>query len=218
MQKEKEKIAKALKKRWSLKIYKGTLFVFGIFLVAIFFAWGEEYQVLVAGTATDSVVISLTVAEIISLSAPDDVTMSPDIFGSGISTGATTWVVETNNSTGWKLELNADASPAMRIDSTNYFTDYTEILAGVPEIWNVADTDSEFGFSAEGSYALSKYSGGTLFEGFSGLTKIKVAEDNEPTPGGGAATTINFKAEVGINKNQTAGNYRATIIATASTL
>jgi len=65
---------------------------------------------------------------------------------------------------------------------------------------------------------LNKYSSGTLFEGFSGATKIKIAEDNQETPVGGASTTVNFKAEVGSSRNQPAGDYSATITATATTL
>lgn len=211
-------LAGSLKKRLSLRIYEGLLSVVGLALVCVFFAWGEEYRVLVAGTATDSVVVTVTVSDIISISTPSDVNMAPDIFGTGVSTGEVLWTVETNNDDGWKLEVHSSSDPAMRLAGVADFADYTETVAGVPETWSVASSDSEFGFSADGSYALSQYSSGTFFEGFAGLNKIKVAEDSAATPGGGADTTVKFRAEVGSNKNQPSGCYTATIVATASTL
>jgi len=147
MKKRKRYLLK-IRERFSLKIYNGFLLVAGVLLIAVFFAWSEEYQVLVAGTAVDSVVISLTVADIISISTPANVTMAPDIFGAGISTGEATWEVITNNLSGWKLELEASTSPAMQINSSVSFADYTEASDGVPEAWSVTANDGEFGFSA----------------------------------------------------------------------
>lgn len=213
-----------LKQKQAIKKFKkfehitlGIFSVFGIAAISFFFAWMEERRLLVAGTDTDSVVVSVTVAESISIDSPADVTMAPEIVETGSATGSTTWTVETNNSDGWKLELEASASPAMT-SGGNSFADYTETVAGTPEAWSVADANSEFGFSAGGSYAGSEYSNGTLFEGFEGTSEILVAQDNEPTPGGGAEVDVNFKAEVGSSKDQLSGTYSATITATATTL
>ncbi|MDZ7612137.1 MAG: hypothetical protein U5L10_05215 [Candidatus Moranbacteria bacterium] len=195
-----------------------TLALCGIGLIAVFFAAMERYQVLVAGTETDSVEVTVTVSGVISISSPADVSLSPDIPGTGSADGSATWKVETNNSSGWKLEVNADASPAMTDGSGNSFADYTESTAGVPENWSVDSADSEFGFSASGDYAESEYSSGSNYEGFEGTSKIQVASDGSITPGGGADTTVHFKAEAGSDKNQPQGEYSATITATASTL
>lgn len=193
------------------------LFFGGLSLVAIFFALGEEYQLLVAGTDTDSVVISVVVTESISINSPVDISLNPEITETGSATGDVTWNIETNNSDGWKMELNASASPALVKDADS-FADYTEATPGTPESWSITADASEFGFSAGGTYAESEYSNGALFEGFEGTTKILVAQDNEASPGGGADTQINFRAEVGGSKSQPSGTYQATITATASTL
>ncbi|MHA1889087.1 MAG: hypothetical protein ACTSX0_13765 [Promethearchaeota archaeon] len=186
-------------------------------MVSIFFAWMEEYRLLVAGTDADSITVSVSVAESISINSPADITLIPEITETGSATGDTTWTVETNNADGWKLELNASVSPAM-VKEGDSFADYTEAVAGTPEAWSVVVSDSEFGFSVGGSYAESKYSNGTLFEGFKGTNKILVAQDNEATPGGGADVDVNFQAEVGNSKSQPSGTYTATITATATTL
>jgi hypothetical protein len=194
-----------------------VFFLAGIFMVSFFFAWMEEYRLLVAGTDTDSVAVSVNVTETISINAPSDITLMPEIVETGSATGSTTWVVETNNADGWKLELNASASPAMS-NGGNNFADYTETTPGLPESWNVASDDSEFGFSVGGSYAEWEYSDGSLYEGFDGANKILVAQDSGTTPGGGAEVDVYFKAEVGVDKIQPSGVYTATITATATTL
>jgi hypothetical protein len=195
-----------------------TISICGIGIIAIFFAAMERYQVLVAGTDSDSVLVNLTVSGVISINSPANVSMSPDVVGTGSSTGSVTWTVETNNSDGWKLEVKADASPALDDGSGNSFADYTEATAGVPETWNVSASDSEFGFTASGTHAEAKYSNGTLYEGFEGTTDIKVAEDSSVTSGGGEDITVGFQAEVGSSKTQPQGIYEAVVTATATTL
>ena len=167
-----------------------------------------------AATDSDVVTVNLTVSGTISLSSPADVTMSPAITGTGSSTGTAQWTVTTNNSAGYKLEVEASASPAM-VSGSDTFADYTEGVAGTPETWSVAAADSEFGFTASGTDAESKYNT-DLYEGFSGATKIQVASANAETTG--TATTVGFKAEVGASKSQPTGSYSATITATATTL
>lgn len=214
MKKRKRYLLK-VRERFSLKIYNGLLLVAGIFLIAVFSAWNEEYQILVAGTATDSVVVSVQVLDVISLSSPSDISLSPNISGTGTSTGQVAWEVVTSNNDGWKLEINSDTSPAMKKTGGASFADYSEDSSGVPEAWDVSSSDSEFGFSVEGDHALAKYSSGTLYQGLEGSTKIEIAE----SPGVSEAdTTVKFKAEVGTNKAQESGTYSATIVATATSL
>jgi hypothetical protein len=194
-----------------------AVFLSGVIVVSFFFAWMEEYRLLIAGTDTDSVTVSVNVTETISINAPSDITLMPEIVETGSATGNTTWIVETNNADGWKLELNASVSPAMS-NGGNNFADYTETTSGIPESWNIASNSSEFGFSVGGSYAGWEYSDGNLYEGFDGSNKILVAQDSGTTPGGGAEVDVYFKAEVGIDKIQPSGTYTATITATATTL
>jgi hypothetical protein len=194
------------------------LIIGGLFIISYFFALSEKYQPLIAGSETDSVTVSVIVTESISLSSPSDITLTPNIVEAGSSTGSVTWNVQTNNSDGWKLELNANSFPALTDGRGHSFADYTEMMSSAPETWSVDSSDSEFGFSVGGSYAEAKYSNGTLYEGFKGNSKILVAQDNSATPGGGADVLVNFKAEVGSNKSQASGTYTATITATATVL
>jgi hypothetical protein len=199
-------------------ISESLLILLGIFIISIIFSFSESDRgIKVAGVASDSVEISVTVSEAISISSPGDISLSPEIIGSGSATGDVTWNLITNNDSGWKLELEADSSPAMQ-KGADYFADYTEATAGVPENWSVGNNDSEFGFSVDGSYAKSEYFSGTRFEGFSGSTKIEVADDSLSTPSGGAEVDVNFRAEVGVDATQPSGLYTATITATATTL
>lgn len=218
-QKKKEFLEEKIERIETVKkiMISPLLIICGLVLISIFFAMAEEYQLLVAGSETDSVVVSVVVAESISISSPSDVSLSPEITESGSSMGNITWNVETNDSDGWKLELNSSASPAL-IKGGDSFVDYTESTAGVPESWSMSAGDSEFGFSTAGSYAEAKYSNGTLFEGFEGTTKVLVAQDSDATLGGGADVQINFRAEVGTSKSQPVGTYTATVTATATTL
>mgnify|MGYP007030112225 CR=1 FL=1 len=185
-------------------------------LVVVLSAIVESFEVLVAGEDSDSINVSVSVLDVISISLPADVKLS-DILGTGLSTGSAVWNVKVNSGSDWQLELAASTIPAMT-DGGNYFADYTENTDGVPEVWSVDNNDSEFGFSVSGDYSLAKYFGGTKYEGFSGSSKIKVAEGTGGTPSEGADITVHFKAEVGVNHNQMPGDYNAVITATASTL
>lgn len=209
-----------IKKYYSSKIgmvaINSLFLVIGLFLIVLFFAAMEEYEVLVGGTTTDSITVSVTVLEAISISSPSDVSMSPDIAGTGSSTGSASWTVTTNWTGGWKLEVHASTAPALQ-SGTDSFADYTEAVADTPETWSVDSADSEFGFSASGTYAEASYTNGTKYQGFESSTKKQVAHKDSASAGGDA-TTVNFKAEVGSSHGQDAGDYNATITATASTL
>ncbi len=165
--------------------------------------------------ANDPVTVTATVDPTITISSPSNVTMSPNITGTGANTGSAEWTVTTNNSAGYKLEVEASASPAL-VSGGDNIADYTEAVAGTPETWSIATSASEFGFTASGTDSGSEYSSGTKYEGFEGTTKIEVATAAAETTG--TATTVGFKAEVGSSKFQPTGDYTATITATATTL
>lgn len=187
-----------------------------IFSSILFFSYLESIGGLVAGEATDSVTVSVEVVSSVSISSPDDISLSPNIEETGSATGDVTWNVKTNDPDGWKLEVNASASPALT-SGGNSFDDYAEAISGTPESWSVAAADSEFGFNSSGTYAEAGFSG-SKYLGFDGTNRIQVAHRNAASDGAGDDTTINFQAEVGSSHNQPLGTYTATITATASNL
>ena len=180
-----------------------------------FSAW-EKKRGVVAGAATDSIHVTVVVVPSISIDSPADVALAPNIQETGSATGSATWNVKTNNVNGWKLEVNASASPAMT-SSGDSFADYTESTPGTPEVWSISSSDSAFGFGASGAYADSSFSG-NKYLGFDGTNRIQVAHRNSPADGSGDDSTVNFRAEVGSGHNQPDGTYTATITATATTL
>ncbi|MFA5926340.1 MAG: hypothetical protein WC831_05470 [Parcubacteria group bacterium] len=192
----------------------------GIVLLALssilFFSYLESIDGLVAGDSSDSVTVSVTVVSAVSLNSPADVSLSPEIEEAGSTSGSVTWNVETNDPDGWKLEVNASASPALT-SGGNSFADYDEAVSGTPEEWSVAAADSEFGFNSSGTYAEAGFSG-DKYLGFNGANRIQAAHRNAPSEGTGDDTTINFKAESGSGHSQPLGTYTATITATATNL
>jgi hypothetical protein len=141
--------------------------------------------------------------------------MSPNITGTGTSTGSATWTVTTNSNAGWKLEVNASTTPAMTSGSNN-FANYTEAVTGTPDTWSIAATDSEFGFGATGSYVETKFGAGK-YMGFSGTNKEQVAHTGSFSSSG-QDTTVIFEAGVGASHSQPTGSYTSQVTATATSL
>jgi hypothetical protein len=197
------------------------------FLKAIGFAAGASLVLFLAFAAlepslvgaafdTDDVLVNLSVGSTISLNSPSDVNMGT-ITGTGSVTGNTTWTVTTNNSSGWKLELEAKSSTAPAMTSgSDTFDDYGEAVEGTPETWSMANSVSEFGFGATGSFIETKF-GANKYMGFNYPTpKEQVSHGSAETAGDD--TTVIFRADVGSAKSQPTGNYSATVTATATTL
>ena len=165
----------------------------------------------------------------ISISAPDDVTMSPNIGGitGGASDGEAVWTVTTDSPSGYTLSIHASESPALTT-STYSFADYTLFPDGIPTYnWGVSSTDSEFGFTPYGADTVVKYqyTGGNCnnsgtadnshcWYNFSTSPEdiAKTTSSNHPS---GTGTTVKFKAESGASHIQELGFYTATITATA---
>lgn len=199
----------------NIKNPKRILSFFGVFiLLSVFLFPFIEPTLSGAAFDTDLVDVNLSVTGTISIDSPSDVSMSPDIAGTGSSTGSAVWTVTTNNSAGWKLEVEADSDPAMA-SGVDTFDDYSEVTPGTPEAWSIATTVSEFGFGATGTYVGLAF-GADKYMGFNGTAPVQVSSDSSETAG--AATTVIFKAEVGSAKSQPTGSYSATITATATTL
>jgi hypothetical protein len=218
--KRKIKTKKSKKKqklfKFEIEIFSGIFLVFIFFLAIFVFSYSESLNGLVAGTDTDSITVSVTVVSSISIDNPADVSLSPNIEETGTADGNATWNVKTNHLAGWTLDVKASTTPAMQ-SGGNSFADYTETVPGTPEAWSVDAADSEFGFSASGTYSEAGFSG-SKYLGFDGLNDIQVAHRNAPSEGSGDDTTVNFRAESGSSHNQPLGTYDATITATASTI
>jgi hypothetical protein len=209
------------KKRRRILSYEIEIFsVFGIIFLAfssiLLFGYFETLNGIVAGDATDSVTVNVSVVSSISIDNPADVALAPNIEETGTANGSVTWNVKTNHLAGWILDVEASTTPAMK-SGGNTFLDYTETVPGTPEAWSVNVADSEFGFNASGIYAEAGF-GGSKYLGFDGLNQIQVAHRNAPSEGAGDDTTVGFRAEAGALHNQPLGTYSATITATASTI
>lgn len=188
-----------------------------------------EPPIVYAATAPDNVVVTLNVDAGITISDGAAVTMSPNM-GAGVSSsiGSSSWLVKTNNTAGYKLDVKASASPAL-VSGANSFADYTEASNGVPEVWSVPSGAKEFGYSAYGNDTATATWGtgagcggsgaplGTMkYVGFETTDKT-IATVGTPTPYAGTTTNICFAVEQD-TIYAPAGTYTATITATATTL
>lgn len=167
----------------------------------------------------------------ISISAPDDIVLSPDISGAtgGSGSGSAGWNVKTDNPAGYSLSIKASASPALSSVSDS-FADYTPSGADPDFNWSVVATDSEFGFSPEGNDIPQKYKddGSSCNSGLNDtadkcwyylLTSDEtVAQSVFANYPSGSTTTVKFLAEAGASRAQTAGIYTAMITMTALAL
>ena len=167
----------------------------------------------------------------ISISGGAAATMSPNVGGisGGTATGSTTFTVMTDNSAGYALSISASTDPALKSGSYS-FADYTPASPGTPDYsWSISASDSEFGFSPEGSDILAKYkdNGSACNTGSGGVSdkcwyNLSTSDEdissssssNHPS---GTLTTVKFQAESGASHLQEAGAYGATITATAMT-
>jgi hypothetical protein len=187
-----------------------------------------------AATASDNVVVTLTVDPGISITSPADVTMSPNIsMVNNASVGSSSWTVKSNSALGYTLSVKASASPAL-VSGANSFADYTETVNGTPETWSTSASSKEFGFSAYnttnpaetptatwGSAANCGTGGASLttsmkYVGFKTTDKI-IASSTTVTPSTGSTTVVCYAAE----QNSTfapSGAYTANITATAVNL
>lgn len=187
-----------------------------------------EPAIATAATASDQVVVTLNVTSGITIS--DGANISMPALGVGIngSTGSSSWIVKTNNVTGYNLAVKASASPAL-VSGVNSFADYTEATNGTPEAWSVPSGSKEFGYSAYGSTTPTATWGtaascGTattpsatqLYVGFETTDKV-IAQSATVTPTAGVTTTLCVAAEQD-GVYAPSGTYTATLTATATTL
>ncbi len=214
----------------NIKILKKSVVIvlFFALLIQVYF-WAEPIS---ADSANDDVVVTLNVTSGITITDGLNVTMTPSMgVASNTSIGESSWVVKTNSVTGYRLDVKASTSPALKhSNSTDSFADYSETSTGTPETWSVSSGDYEFGYSVHGDDVDSSTWGtgtscGTSstistnnlkYVGFKTVDKT-VATTNQITPVGGTQTNICFAAEqAGVYAPS--GTYTATITATAVTI
>ncbi|MFA6437587.1 MAG: hypothetical protein WC242_05260 [Candidatus Paceibacterota bacterium] len=165
----------------------------------------------------------------ISISGGGTATLTPSIGGvtGGTATATTSFTVITDNPVGYALSVKADTNPALKSGSYS-FADYAPASTSTPDYnWLISSSDSEFGFSPEGTDINQKFkddgescnTGGSdnpdkCWYGLSisdeSISNLGIA--NNPS---GTQTIIRLKAESGSAHIQEAGNYTATITATA---
>ena len=117
--------------------------------------WFLEPTLISAAADSDDITVTQGVTQEITISAPADVTMSATIPGvtgnpGAPRTGSATWKVTTDNAAGFILALKASAAPAMVLDGTYHFDDYSPAGAVPDYDWaQPAASEAEFGFTVE---------------------------------------------------------------------
>lgn len=166
----------------------------------------------------------------LSVSTPDDVPLSPSIGGltGGTADGQVSWTVTTDNPGGYSLSIKSAVSPALA-SATSSIGNYTPAGGTTPDFsWSVASSDSEFGFSPEGTDIVSKFKDNGFNTCATGendtpdkcwynfsTTNETISESFARNDPSGTDTTFKLKAEVGSSHNQEEGNYTASITVTA---
>lgn len=173
----------------------------------------------------------------ISLSAPSEATMSPDIGGvaGGKGNSSATTTVTTDSPSGYSLSLKVNTDPALKCSSgecnpsTDNFSNYIPAGTNPDYNWQVSATSSEFGFTPEGNHIVPKYkddgsicnTGGTndnpdkCWYYFSSASEEEIAQSYLANHPSGTQTIIKFRAESGGQYIQAPGQYQASIIITA---
>lgn len=188
--------------------------------------------------AADTVIVTQQVTAETAISAPADINMSgsiPGVTGNfGVpTTGSVAWTVTSNNSLGFQMTLKAGTNPALRLDATYNFSDYSPAVAGTPDYaWaSPAASAAEFGYTVEpataadtvakfrddGVSACNSGANNTANRCWYNLSTIDetVINRSSGTTSGGQAETVRFQAESNA-KYLASGNYTATITATVT--
>ncbi len=211
------------------KINLNKKIIIGLFVLFTFFVF-QFYPIVETAFAVDDVVtVTLTVDSGITISDGADEVMTPNLSVTQMqSVGTSTWTVITNDVDGYQLVVTASTSPAMK-SATDEFVDYTEAVAGTPDVWSVTSA-KEFGYSAFGDDTPAAWGTGASCGNtetgvptdtlkFSGVATADdpIATRATVTPVAGIETTICFAAEQD-SVFAESGAYTATITGTATVL
>jgi len=205
-------------------------------LISLILSIGYVYfePEIIAAQDTKKIDVTLEVNPEISLTSPGNIAMSTALTmtqNTATGTGAS-WNVKTINQAGYKLELKGERANIMYDGgTTEYFTDYTEATANVPETWSVT-SDYEFGFSVFGTDTPTATWGTDIdctgasahipsttlkYQGFKSVTAIQVATRDSQTDPDGIDTVMCVAAEQqGVYAPS--GSYTANITGTATAL
>ncbi len=214
-----------------------STFVIAIFIVISSLAYmGPSVALAQAATATSSVVVSLTVDAGIAISANSaTAAMSRNLSMTNMSAVASsTWVVTTNNVTGYALTLKASSTPAMK-NATSSIEDFATTTKALWNTTNVPAGTAKFGFSAYSATStdvsgIGAWGTGSdcqssshvpsttlLYSGFMTSTSTTVATRSATTTFAGSTIVVCYA----VQQNAfyvPSGAYTATITATAITI
>lgn len=186
-----------------------------------------------AGPYNDTIAVTLSVTEEISLSTSSAIAMPAMTMSVNSSAGGDansgTWTIKTNSNDGWEIKFHASTTPAMQ-SASDSFADYHSASSS-PTTWSVNAGLFEFGFSAIGGSVIPSYASSSVttctstnnytpntnlgYMGFSGTNDILIAQDTTKTTTSGTSTTICVAAgQNGVYADS--GSYRADVTATAS--
>lgn len=207
----------------------------GVFFLATLFVF-ELLEPGVIKAVTDDVLVSMSITAEITISTPDDVTLSslPGMTGGSSTSDLLTWNVSTSNTGGYSLSIEKDHLLRKGTGANQTIADYTEVASGTPDYdWGaVGSGNEEFGFSpGSGADIITKYknngsacnqSGGSVTDQqcWSPIpntpsTAQEISHSTSPTSESGNDTAIRVKAEVGSGNHVEEGTFTATITATA---
>ena len=167
----------------------------------------------------------------ISMSAPQDIIMSPSIPGvsGGIANGSTTVTVTTDSGAGYSLTIASETSPAMQKDADS-IADYAPAGANPDYTFTTDAPDSHFGYSPSGVDTVVRFKDNgvscndntqeTALACWDGLstTAETISQSSGANTPDGATTTVNFRVGVGGSVVQVGGIYTATTTLTALSL
>lgn len=166
----------------------------------------------------------------LAISSPSDLVLtSIGGLSNQVSEGTISWTVTTDNAAGYSLSVASTTTPALK-SAFDSFADYVPAGADPDYNYNNSTTDSSFGFSAEGTEAVSRFrddglacntsTGETVskcWDGLSTTPKVMAGRSNSNAPAG-STVTARVRAENGSDHIQSAGNYAVTLVVTAVTL
>ena len=198
-----------------------------LFVVAYVIATATFAPATASAVATSSVVVTLNVTAGIAISSPTNTTMSTALgVSQSTAIGTTTWTVNTNDSAGYTLGINATTSPAMQSGAST-IADYQ---TGAPNTWSVTSGTAAFGYSVFGTDSpTGTWGTGTQCAGaadtnsttlkYKGFTTspFVVAQRAATTTPTGISTTVCYAVQQN-NFYVPSGTYTATIVATATAL
>ncbi len=187
-----------------------------------------DTAIAAATSASNTIVVTLTVLSDITITAATNTTMSRNLDSVANTAVATSsWTVRTNAGGGYILYVRASSTPAMN-SATSSIANYAPGGTDVPELWNPGAGTAVFGYSAFGTKVpTATWGTGAVCSGGTGndpsttlkyqnfkTTDRAIASSTATTTTAGETATVCYAVEQkGIYIPS--GTYNATITATA---